>query len=137
MGLQSRARGFLLPFFAFESVAGVLQDVSRRRLLYVRLKSVSSIAVLQGCATSQMALGNIKAYKHSYKNTAERFGLPLALIGVSDLALFFSRLTNLAAQMRQGATDIMFLVLGRISAQQPDSNPDVQGAGDGDIRDHH
>lgn len=125
MGLQSRARGFLLPFFAFESAAGVLQDVFRWRLLYVRLKSVSSIAVLQGCATSQMALGNIKAYKHIYKNTAERFGLPLAL--------FFSCLTNLAAQMRQGAADIMLLVLGRISSQQPHSNPDVQGAGDSDV----
>lgn len=133
MGLQSRARGFLLPFFAFESVAGVLQDVSRWRLLYVRLKSVSSIAVLQGCATSQMALGNIKAYKHIYKNTAERFGLPLALVIISDLALFFSRLTNLAAQMRQGAADIMLLVLGRVSSQQPHSNPDVQGAGDSDV----
>lgn len=118
MGLQSRARGFLLPFFAFESVAGVLQDIFRwRLLLYVRLKSVSSIAVLQGCATSQMALGNIKAYKHSYKNTAERFGLPLALVIISDLALLFSCLANLAAQMCQGAADIMLLALGLISAQ--------------------
>lgn len=133
MGLQSRARGFLLPFFAFESAAGVLQDISRWRLLYVRLKSVSSIAVLQGCATSQMALGNIKAYKHSYKNTAERFGLPLALVIISDLALFFSRLTNLATQMRQGAADIMLLALSRITSQQPHSNPDVQGAGDSDV----
>lgn len=133
MGLQSRARGFLLPFFAFEFRCR--RPVRRLPVaaLCMRLKSVSSIAVLQGCATSQMALGNIKAYKHIYKNTAERFGLPLALITISDLALFFSRLTNLAAQMRQGATDIMFLVLGRISAQQPDSNPDVQGAGDSNV----
>lgn len=133
MGLQSRARGFLLPFFAFEFRC---RRPARRlpvAALCMRLKSISSIAVLQGCATSQMALGNIKAYKHIYKNTAERFGLPLALITISDLALFFSRLTNLAAQMRQGATDIMFLVLGRISAQQPDSNPDVQGAGDSNV----
>ena len=99
----------------------------------MRLKSVSSIAVLQGCATSQMALGDIKAYKHIYKNTAERFGLPLALVIVSDLALFFSCLANLVAQMCQGAADIMLLALGHISSQQPDSNPDVQGAGDSDV----
>lgn len=133
MGLQSRARGFLLPFFAFESAAGVLQDLFRWRVLCMRLKSVSSIAVLQACATSQMALGNIKAYEHSYKNTAERFGLPLALIIISDLALLFSCLANLVAQMRQGAADIMLLALGRISAQQPHSNPNVQGTGDSDV----
>lgn len=117
MGLQSRARGFLLPFFASEFRC---RRPARRlpvAALYVRLKSVSSIAVLQGCATSQMALGNIKAYKHSYKNTAERFGLPLALVIISDLALLFSCLANLAAQMCQGAADIMFLALGFISAQ--------------------
>lgn len=125
MGLQSRARGFLLPFFAFEFHC----RCPARRLpvvtLCMRLKSVSSIAVLQGCATSQMALGDIKAYKHSYKKHGRKVWAALALVIVSDLALFFSRLTNLVAQMRQGAADIMLLVLGLISSQQPNSNPDV------------